>query len=61
MVMAVETTKLGGRGGSGGTGGGESATMLGDEVPNYDLIAADGLPDKVKIICLGDSAVGKSK
>ncbi|ESN90626.1 hypothetical protein HELRODRAFT_70637 [Helobdella robusta] len=30
------------------------------DIPNYDYLSADGL-EKVKIICLGDSAVGKSK
>jgi len=29
-------------------------------LPNYDQKQADG-SEKVKIICLGDSAVGKSK
>lgn len=30
------------------------------DLPNYDETSADGI-EKVKIICLGDSAVGKSK
>ena len=29
-------------------------------MPDYDQLSGDGL-EKVKIICLGDSAVGKSK
>jgi hypothetical protein len=29
-------------------------------LPNYDIIPENG-EEKVKIICLGDSAVGKSK
>lgn len=30
------------------------------DIPDYDKLSVDGL-EKVKIICLGDSAVGKSK
>ncbi len=31
------------------------------EIPDYDAEVGDGKSVKVKVICLGDSAVGKSK
>ena len=34
---------------------------MADGLPNYDTNSADESGTKVKVICLGDSAVGKSK